>query len=112
MDSNLSIPNNNVREGTICVNASMQTGQKASSNSAYDEDVDECDQDFSSDVLFDPNLMKKAVVGKDLWLWCSIYNFERMASLWMTNDYIYFYTYFKKIAVATFSTLGNLNLKH
>ena len=72
MDSNLSIPNNNVREGTICVNASMQTGQKASSNSAYDEDVDECDQDFSSDMLFDPNLMQKAVVGKYLWIWCSI----------------------------------------
>ena len=68
MESNLSIPNNNVREGTICVNASMQTGQKASSNSAYDEDVDEYDQDFSSDVLFDPNLMQKAVVGKYLWM--------------------------------------------
>ena len=73
MESNLSIPNKNVREGTICVDASMQTGQKASSNSAYDEDVDECDQDFASDVLFDPNLMQKAVVGKYLWPWCSIY---------------------------------------
>ena len=112
MESNLSIPNNNVREGTICVDASMQTGQKASSNSAYDEDVDECDQDFSSDVLFDPNLMQKAVVGKYLWPWCSIYMISIATLFWMTNDYIYFYTYFKKIAVVTFSTPGNLNLKH
>ena len=68
MESNLSISNNNVREGTLGENEPMQTGQIASSNSPYDDDIDECDQDYSSDVLFDPNPMQKAVVGKYLWM--------------------------------------------
>ena len=72
IESNLSISNKNVREGTLSENQSIQTGQKASSNSPYDDDIDECDQDYSSDVPFDPNLIEKAVLGKDLWIWCSI----------------------------------------
>ena len=60
----MSISNKNVREETLCENESMISGQMASPNSAYDDDVDEWDQDFSSDVLFDPNLMRKAVLGK------------------------------------------------
>ena len=68
IESNLSISNKNVREGTLFENQSIQTGQKASSNSPYDDDIDECDQDYSSDVLFDPNQMQKAVVGKYLWM--------------------------------------------
>ena len=65
IESNLSNSNKNVREGTLSENQSIQTGQKASSNSPYDDDIDECDQDYSSDVLFDPNLIQKAVIGKD-----------------------------------------------
>ena len=108
MESNLSISNKNARQGALCESESMQTGQIASPNSAYDDDIDECDQDYSSDVLFDPNRMQKTVLGKYLWMRRSI----NMIIIWMTNDYIYLYTYFKKIAVATFSTPGNLNLKH
>ena len=66
IESNLSISNKNVREGTLSESQSIQTGQIASSNSPYDDDIDECDQDYSSDVLFDPNLIQKAVIGKDL----------------------------------------------
>ena len=68
IESNLSISNKNVREGTLCENKYIQTGQIASSNSPYDDDIDECDQDYSSDVPFDPNLIEKAVLGKDLWI--------------------------------------------
>ena len=68
MESNLSISNKNAREGTLRENESMQTGQIASSNSPYGNNIDECDQDYSSDVLFDPNQMQKAVVGKYLWM--------------------------------------------
>ena len=68
MESNSSISNKNVSEGTLCENESMQTGQIASQNSVYDYDVDECDQEYSSNVLFDPNLMQKAVLGKYLWM--------------------------------------------
>ena len=62
MESNLSISNNNGREVTLSENESIQTGQ------IDDDDIDECDKDYSSDVLFDPNLMKKAVLGKYLWM--------------------------------------------
>ena len=68
IESNLSISNKNVREGTLCENKYIQTGQITSPNSPYDDDIDECDQDYSSDVLFDPNQMQKAVVGKYLWM--------------------------------------------
>ena len=68
IESNLSISNTNVREETLCENKYIQTGQIASSNSPYDDDIDECDQDYSSDVPFDPNLIEKAVLGKDLWI--------------------------------------------
>ena len=68
IESNLSISNKNVREETLSENQSIQTGQKASSNSPYDDDIDECEQDYSSDVPFDPNLIEKAVLGKDLWI--------------------------------------------
>ena len=68
MELNLSISNKNVREGILCENESMQTGQMASPNSAYGDDIEDCDQDYSSDVLLDPNLMQKAVLGKYLWM--------------------------------------------
>ena len=68
IESNLSISNKNVREGTLCENKYIQIGQIASANSPYDDDIDECDQDYSSDVLFDPNLIQKAVIGTDLWI--------------------------------------------
>jgi hypothetical protein len=62
IESNFSISNKNDREGTLSENQYIQTGKIASSNSPYDDDLDECDQEYSPDVLFDPNLRQKAVL--------------------------------------------------